>query len=163
MWITADLGAAVTHKHMWKVETQFAVRLGGNTYINTPNLIVYKNEPLFRVRRGDDGTLGIDFDVYDKAGNRIAKFVKGVVVDGDKGKYLIESGHDTYTVKERATDRIVARVQRKGVAGAELDVWVNTYLPNGFLLNAGPTATNLGGATVVGTTFKNCGAGISVA
>lgn len=36
---------------MWTVEDRFSVKLGGNTYINTPNLVVYKGEPLFRMYR----------------------------------------------------------------------------------------------------------------
>src|SRR3990172_6626421 len=126
---------------MWKVETEFAVRLGGNTYINTPNLVVFKGTPVFRIRRSDDGMLGIDFDVFDAKGQRVATFAKGVVVQGDQANYQIDSGHDSYTVTERSTGRVIARVQRRGVQGAELDVSVRMYLPNGFLLDAGPQAT----------------------
>ena len=147
---------------MWKVETKFAVRLGGNTYINTPNLIVYKGTPVFRIRRSDDGTLGIDFDVFDKNGQRVATFAKGIVVQGDEANYKIETGHETYSVTERSASRVIARVQRRGVQGAELDVHVHMYLPNGFLLDAGPQATNLGGATLTGNVFENCGAGIAI-
>ena len=68
---------------MWSVEKEFSVKLGGNTYINTPNLIVYKGDPIFKLKRSDeDGILGIDFDVFDNAGNRVATFRKGVVVQG---------------------------------------------------------------------------------
>lgn len=147
---------------MWNVETKFAVRLGGNTYVNTPNLIVYKGTPVFRIRRGDDGTLGIDFDVFDKNGQRVATFAKGIVVQGDEANYKIESGHETYSVTERSSSRVIARVQRRGVQGAELDVHVHMYLPNGFLLDAGPQATNLGGVTLTGNVIENCGAGIAI-
>ena len=117
---------------------------------------------MFRIRRGEDGMLGIDFDVYDKAGKRIAKFAKGVVVDGDTANYVVESGHETYMVTDQSSGRVIARVQRRGVQGVELDVWVKMYLPNGFLLDAGPTATNLGGVTLTGNIFENCGAGIAI-
>jgi hypothetical protein len=53
-------------------------------------------------------------------------------------------------------------VQRRGVEGAELDVHVHMYLPNGFLLDAGPDRTNLAGATLIGNVFENCGAGIAI-
>jgi hypothetical protein len=148
---------------MWKVETKFAVRLGGNTYINTPNLIVYKGTPLFRIRRSEqDGILGIDFDVHDSTGKRVAIFAKGVVVQGDKGNYDIETGHEQYKVTERSSGRVVAQVRRRGVEGAELDVAVRMYLPDGFFLDAGPDATNLGGGTLIGNVFENCGAGIAI-
>lgn len=148
---------------MWKVETEFAVRLGGNTYINTPNLVVFQGTPIFRIRRSDDdGMLGIDFDVFDAKGQRVATFAKGVVVQGDQANYQIDGSHDAYSVTERSSGRVIARVQRRGVQGAELDVHVHMYLPNGFLLDAGPQATNLGGVTMSGNTFKNCVAGIAI-
>jgi len=147
---------------MWKVEDKFRVRLGGNTYIDTPNLIVFRGESLFRIRRGDDGMLGIDFDVFDNQGKRVATIAKGAVVQGDNDKYNIESGHETYTVTEKTSGRVITRVQRRGVEGAELDVWVNTYLPNGQLLAATPTVTNLGGFQMTGCTFERCGAGIAI-
>ncbi|WP_140637461.1 hypothetical protein [Methylibium rhizosphaerae] len=106
--------------------------------------------------------LGIDFDVFDAKGQRVATFAKGVVVQGDQANYQIDGSHDAYSVTERSSGRVIARVQRRGVQGAELDVYVHMYLPNGFLLDAGPQATNLGGVTMSGNTFKNCGAGIAI-
>ncbi len=52
---------------MWKVEKDFKVILGGNTYINVPNLVAYKGKPLFKIeRRESDGLLGISFDIYNQ-------------------------------------------------------------------------------------------------
>ncbi len=150
---------------MWNVESNFSVRLGGNTYVNTPNLIVYKNKSIFSIRRNDDdGMLGIDFDVFDENGQRIATFAKGVVVQGNQTNYEIISGHDTYSVTERATSRVIACVRRRGVQSAELDVNVRMYLPDGFLLDAGPDATNLQNGSLIfsGNMFMNSHAGISI-
>ena len=136
--------------------------MGGNTYINTPNLIVYKGSSIFQVRRSDDGMLGIDFDVFDLAGKRIATFKKGIVAQGDTENYRIESSHEIYSVTEKSSGRVIAHVQRRGVQGAEMDVQVRMYLPNGFLLDAGPLSTNLGGITMTGGVIKDCGAGIVI-
>jgi hypothetical protein len=133
-------------EHMWVVEKEFAIHLGGNTYINTPNLVVYKGTSIFRIRRDDnDGMLGIDFDVFDANGQRVATFAKGVIVQGDEANYQIDGSHEAYSVTERSSGRVLAHVQRRGVRGAELDVHVHMYLPNGFLLDARPNATNVGG------------------
>jgi len=148
---------------MWKVENEFSIRLGGNTYINTPDLIVFQGKSIFQIRRSDeDGMLGIDFEVFDAHGKRVAIFKKGIVVQGDKENYIIDSGHETYSVTEKSTGRVVARVQRRGVKDAGLDVQVHMYLPNGFLLDAGPQTINLGGIKMTGNVFKNCGAGIAI-
>ena len=106
--------------------------------------------------------LGIDFEVFDSKGQRIATFKKGIVVQGDKENYTVESGHDAYAVTEKSSGRTIARVQRRGVQGAELDVQVHMYLPNGFFLDAGPQSTNLGGMTMTGNTFRSCGAGVVI-
>jgi hypothetical protein len=137
--------------------------LGGNTYINTPNLVVYKDEPLFRIRRSEeDGMLGIDFDVFDSSGSRVATFRKGVVVQGDEQHYEIESSHSEYTVKEKSSGRLIANVKRRGVEGAELEASVHLYTHDGFLFDATPTETNLGGMKITGSTIKDCGAGIVI-
>ncbi len=147
---------------MWNIESEFTVRLGGNLYINVPNLVVFKGTPLFRMRRSDDGMLGIDFEVFNAKGECVATFAKSIVVFGDEAQYEISSGHETYSVKERASGRVIVSVQRRGVKGAELDVNVTMYLPNGFLFQATPERTNMGGMTLVGNTFKNCANGIVV-
>lgn len=147
---------------MFKLAGFPTVRFGGNTYINVPNLVVYRGTPLFRLRRLDDGMLGIDFEVHDANGRRIATFAKSVVVDGDATNYLIETGHAVYSVTERATGRVMARVQRRGVEGAELDVHVQLYLPNGFLLDAGPEQTNLGNTSLRSNLVMGAPVGIAI-
>lgn len=148
---------------MWKVAKEFSVRLGGNTYINTPNLVVYEGESLFQMRRSDsDGMLGIDFDVFDAKKNRVATFRKGIVVQGDAKNYDIKTGHEEYSVTEKTTGRIIASVKRRGVEGAELEVSVRLYTPDGFLFDATPTKTNVGGMVMTGCTIKDCGAGIVI-
>jgi hypothetical protein len=58
---------------MWNIESEFSVKLGGNTYINTPNLVVYKGQSLFKIYRSEsEGILGIDFDVFNSQKRRVA-------------------------------------------------------------------------------------------
>ena len=148
---------------MWKMETEFTVKLGGNTYINTPNLIVYKGTPVFKILRSEQtGRVGIDFDVYDSKGARVATIARGIIVQGDTANYTITKGNEEYTVKENSTNRQIVSVKRRGVQGAELEVSVDLYMPSGFHLNATPTHTNIGGMTVSGCNFQNCEAAIAV-
>ncbi|MBM4137395.1 MAG: hypothetical protein FJ241_11265 [Nitrospira sp.] len=149
---------------MWKIETKFSVKLGGNTYINTPNLVVYKGEPLFRIYRSEsDGILGIDFDIFNSQKKRVATIRKSIVVQGDANNYEIKTGHDEYSVTEKNSGRLIASVKRRGVQGAELEVTVHLYTPDGFLFDATPTQTNVGGMMMTGCTIKDCGAGIVIA
>jgi hypothetical protein len=93
---------------MWEVEKEFSIKLGGNTYINTPDLIVYKGQSIFTVRRSEDGILGIDFDVFNSKGEKVAVFKKGIVVHGDTENYSINSSHSEYSVVEKDTGHIIA-------------------------------------------------------
>lgn len=148
---------------MWKMEKEFVVKLGGVTYINTPNLIVCKGQSLFRIRRSEnEGILGIDFDMYDSKGAKVATVANAIVVQGDKTKYTITTGHDEYTVKENSTGRLIASIKRRGVQGAELEVSVDLYTPSGFHLMATPTKTNIGNLTLGVGVIKDCGAGIVI-
>jgi hypothetical protein len=148
---------------MWNIESEFSVKLGGNTYINTPNLVVYKGQSLFKIYRSEsDGILGIDFDVFDSQKKRIATIRKGIVVEGDADNYDIKTGHDEYVVTEKNSGRLITSIKRRGVQGSELEVSVRLYTPDGFLFDASPTQTNLGGIMMTGSIFKNCGAGIVI-
>ncbi len=148
---------------MWKIENEFSVKLGGNTYINTPNLVVYKGTPLFQIKRSEsEGILGIDFDIFDAAGKRVATVRNGIVVEGDSQNYQIESGHEEYKVTEKKTGRLITSIKRRGVADAELEVSVNLYTPDGFLFDATPNETNIGGAMLRGNTIKDCAVGIGI-
>ncbi len=58
---------------MWTVEDHFKVIIGGNTYIDVPNLVVYKGQTLFTLKRHDEnGELGIYFELYDAEGKHVA-------------------------------------------------------------------------------------------
>jgi len=148
---------------MWKIEKEFSVKLGGNTYINTPNLIVYKGEPLFKIYRSEsDGILGIDFDLFNNSGKRIATIRKGIVVQGNTESYIIKSSHEEYQVIEKVTQKVIASVKRRGIESTELEVSVHLYTSDGFLIDATPIKTNIGGMIMTGCVIKNLGAGIVI-
>lgn len=150
---------------MWKVEPNFTIRLGGNIFQNVQDLIRYRDESLFTVRRSDsDGMLGIDFDVRDPVGARIATVRKGVIVQGNEKDYEIVTGHGVYSLILRVNQRQILRIERRGVEGAELDVSVRMYLPNGQLLDLSPTETRINqtGTVIGGSTIRDAGVGIQI-
>ena len=148
---------------MWHVENEFKVIIGGNTYINTPNIVVYKGVSLFTIRRSEDGLLGIDFDIFDKQGKRVATIRKGVIVQGNQSEYTITTGMDRYTLTENKTGTIICDIKKRSQATqAEIEVSVKLYTPDGFLFDATPTGTNLPGIKMSGNIISNCGAGIVI-
>lgn len=163
----APLNSIVIFKNeetaMWQIENEFSVKLGGNTYINTPNLIVVQGESLFKIYRSEsDGILGIDFDVYNSSRAKVATIRKGIVVSGDEAAYEISSSHEKYSVTDKSSGKEIVSVQRRNVSGAELEVSVELYTKTGFLINATPTSTNVGGMMMTGNVFKDCGAGLVI-
>jgi hypothetical protein len=140
---------------MWEVENNFKVRLGGNTYINVPKLVVYKDQTLFTLKRHDEnGYLGIYFEIYDADGNHIASVKRNEIYYGDKEKYQIDGSMNRYVFSERESGRVICDIRKREDAHpAELDVSVRLYTPSGFLFDATPEQTNLPGSVIRGNIF----------
>lgn len=140
---------------MWEIEDHFKVRVGGNTYIDTPDIIVYKGQSLFTLKRhSDNGYLGIYFEIYDSVGQRVASVKRNEIYFGDKEQYEIAGSLNRYVFKERSTGRILCDIKRREDSyPAELDVSAALYTPDGFLILATPQQTNIGGITLTGNTF----------
>jgi hypothetical protein len=150
---------------MWNTPEHFRAKLGGNYYIDTPNMIVAHGENLFRLRRREeDGLLAIDFDIYDATGAKVATIRNGNIVDHDGAGYTASKEHHRYTLTEDATGRVVCDIKKvsKAENGSEIEVSVDLFTKKGFHLIAGPEETNLGGAVFRGNTIQGCGAGIVV-
>lgn len=149
---------------MWYKEDKFIVKLGSNFYENTPNLIVYKGENLFVIKRSEgNGLLGIDFNIYDEKGNKIAVVKEGRIYSGDEKKFEIIKTKDEYILKNRETGAMICDIKKRSMADhAELDVNVSLYTKDGFLINATPESTNIGSNAFRGNYIKDCGAGIVV-
>lgn len=144
---------------MWEMEERFKVRLGGNDYFNTPNLVAFKGQPLFKVlRRDSDGMLGIDFDVHDASGKKVAVIRNSKIVDGDSA-YEISREASVHSVIDKSSGKTIAMVARKA---GQLEVTIDTYLPNGARFLAGPESTNLDGLTMTGNTIMDCGTGLAI-
>ena len=149
---------------MWHVEDRFRAIIGGNTYVNVANLVVYRGTSLFTLkRRKSDGQLGIDFDVFDKSGARIATVRGNRIVQGNEDDYEIIREADRYAVVEKATGKVICDIRRRSQAPeSELEVSVELYTPEGFLFKATPKETNIKGIALRGNVFENLGAGIVI-
>ena len=149
---------------MWYKEDNFSVIIGGNKYINVPNILVYKGDPIFKITRAKSSDqLGIDFDIYDSKKNKIAVVRNGRIYKGDKDKYAVEILSDRYTLTDNVTGKILCSIRKRSAAGnSELDVVVQLYMKDGFLFEATPNKTNIGSNTLIGCTISNCPNGIVI-
>ncbi|MEZ4970468.1 MAG: hypothetical protein R2814_12585 [Flavobacteriaceae bacterium] len=149
---------------MWYKEDNFKVKIGGNYYIDTPNIIVYKGESLFSIVRAESTELlGINFVIHNNSGSKIATVKQGRIYEGDKDLYTVHIAQDSYTLIEKESGRTICDIKKRKLAEqSELEVTVNMYTKDGFLIEATPTGTNIGTSTIQGSTFKNCGAGIAI-
>ncbi len=149
---------------MWEVENQFIVKIGSNIYINVPEIIVYDNEPLFKiVRAKNTNLLGVDFDIYDKKGDKVATVRRGMIVQGDENNYIIRKDFDHFTAKEKSSGRMICEIKKRDKAGnAELELNVHMYTKDGFLLKATPEGTNVKNLLLKNTTIKNCVRGLDI-
>lgn len=150
---------------MWKVPKHFSVRIGGITYIDVANLVAYKGEPLFTLKRHDDnGYLGIYCDIYDAQGKRVAAVRRNEIYFGDKEAYKIDGTATRYILSDRATGRVICDIAHGfDAAPWELAVAVHLYTPSGFLFDATPDGTNLpGNISIRNSVIQNCTFGIVV-
>ncbi len=151
---------------MWQVEDKFRVIIGGNTYINVPNIVVYKETPLFTMKRSEsDGSLEIDLEIFDEKGARIATVRRGMIVQGNQDAYEIKEEADRYSVMEKATGQVICDIRKRAQAeNTELEVSVKLYTPDGFLFEATPEHTNLAQSILLsGNVFQNMSTGILIA
>jgi len=150
---------------MWTIETKFKVKIGGNYYIDTPNVIVAAGEPLFRIhRRDEDGLLAVDFDVYDSGRKKVATIRNAHVVSGNKADYEFKKEHHRYWVIEKSSGRVICDVRQVAAAedSCELEVAVDLFTKSGFHIVADPEQTNIGGFVMRGCTTSNCAAGLVI-
>jgi hypothetical protein len=160
--VNASHDKAGTKMTKLTVPSEFTVILGGTKFTNCMDLIAYKGKMLFTMRRGQDGTLDIDFDVYDRS-VKIATFRNGMVAEGDESKYDIRSGQDEYAVARKSNGQVMAKVQRRKGEEAQLDVFVDLVLPDGFVFKATPTEMRLRGQKqIMGGHLRNCEVGIPI-
>ena len=149
---------------MWLKEREFKIRLGGNTYINVPTLIAFKDEPLFTVyRQEESGQVGIDCEVYDANGRKIASVRRNNIYIGDAQSFEVTRSDDRISLTDKQTGSILADVRKHSQAlPAELDVAVRTYAPDGSLLDLTPDYSNIRTNVFVGCTIENCPVGIGL-
>jgi hypothetical protein len=149
----------------WIVPEHFKVIIGGNMYIDCPVIIDYKGQSLFELRRSNtDGYLGINFDLYGSEGKRVGTVRNAVFVPPVPEGYSVQHGADHYILTEDVTGRIICdiRLRHKAQSDAEIEIAAEMYMPDRFLLRFTPKQTNLGGLTLRGNTFRNCGAAIKI-
>lgn len=148
---------------MQLVDGNFAVRLGGNYYINVPTLVAFDNMPLFLLGRLNDGYLGIDFEVYDAEQKKVASVKHNNIYFGDKSAYTLGGDADSLTFVSKESNETLINIRKRAAAGnVDLDVSVHTYLPNGKLLELRPDGSNLGGLGLIGNKFIGCRIGIAI-
>ena len=128
-----------------KVQEHFVVRLGGNDYLDTPNLIVYKGEPILKVTRDESNDeLKVEAEIFDSEGRCKAQVEGTRLVKGDPQAVDIRSTENNYTIRDRSNDRVVCEIRRRaGQQKMDLDVSVLMHAPDGFLIHANPAQSNV--------------------
>lgn len=150
---------------MWIKEQEFAVRLGGNTFINVPVIMAFKGEPLFQIFRSDGNyELAIDFEVFNSKGEKIATVKKNRIYPhhAHKAAFTIDGTENTLRLTDKSTGTILVEIKKGLAAQSGLDVSLNTYLPDGRLLSATPEGCSLPGIFFGNNTIQNCKVGISL-
>lgn len=128
-----------------KIQEHFIVRLAGNDYTDTPNLLAAGGEPILRVRRdARSGDLDVDLDIFDDKGREKAVIRKASLVKGDPKEFEVRMTDNSFTVFDRKAARTVCDIRRRADArDMDLTVSVLTHTPDGFLVHANPEQSNV--------------------
>lgn len=129
-----------------KVPENFRTRIAGNIYENTPDLLVCDEQTILRVEReARSGRLKVRLAIFDEDGRRKATVENDKVTNGRKKAYSVSMTHSSFSVHENSTGRTVCHLQRCAPARRmDIDAFVMTHSPDGFLIHASPVQTNLG-------------------
>ena len=132
-----------------------AIKLGGVYMIDSEKPILCRNHLIFTVPKSNNNPyrephnlIGISFDVYNANGKIIAKVTEGRLTYGDKNRFVIESTSDEFLLQEKNTSWLICRILKPGPPhklqyDCELWMWMNLYMPNGFLFQATPEEMNV--------------------
>lgn len=147
---------------MWYKEDKFIIKIGSNTYENVPNLIVYKGENIFTIYRAESTEIiGIDFEIYNSKGEKVATVRQGRIYSGVKENYEIIFNQYEYLLIEKESGRVICEIKKRIKTDIfELEVNVSLYTKDGFLINATPEKTNLGGIQMRECHFANLNSAI---
>ncbi|MDZ7644507.1 MAG: hypothetical protein U5K76_10025 [Woeseiaceae bacterium] len=128
-----------------KIQKHFVVRIGGNVYSDTPNLLACKGEPLLKVTRNDrNGELDVELGIYDERGRERAVVRQDDVSGGNEDQFDVRMTDNRYTVTDRKNERVICDIRRRAHArDMDLDVSLLMHTPEGFLVHANPDQTNI--------------------
>lgn len=131
---------------MMKVQEHFIVRLGGNDYLDTPNLIVCKGHPILTLTRDEKSDeLRVEAKIFDSTGRKKAVISDTKLLEGDPEAVDVRSTESNYTIRDKSSDRTVCEIRRRaGKQKEDLDVSVLMHTPEGFLIHANPLQSNVG-------------------
>lgn len=148
---------------MMKVPKNFKTRIGGNFYVNTPNLVVCSGTTILRVeRKDDDGELHVQLIIFDSSGAQKAVVKDTTLIKGKSDDYSIRTTDNNYSVLENATGRVICKLQRcAATRSMDLDAFVLTHTPEGFFIHANPVQTNVG-TKATGETYADLNAALEV-
>lgn len=146
---------------MMKVPKNFKTRIGGNFYVNTPNLVVCSGTAILRVERAEpSGELHVKLAIFDSSGRQRALVKDTKLTKGRRKDYSIQSTDSNYSVRENATGRVICKLQRcAATRSMDLDAFILAHTPDGFFIHANPVQTNIG-TKATGKTYQDLDAAL---
>jgi len=135
------------------------VLLGSNVIDDCDAALVVNGTEVFRLReRMGNERLACDFDVRDKAGNRLVKVAKNNVVFAAQGYGVKNLARESSVVDPNG--KVIARVEETGLNTVKIsgEFWIGSYH-----VVITDQALILGGYILSGKTLSGCGKAISLA
>jgi hypothetical protein len=138
------------------------VNIGSNLVSNTTGIIrvAGAHEPLMRVERGNDGQLLLTVDVYNQAGERVAKLRHNAWVYNDTGDYEVTTHPQHLTLRNTKTGQTVVQVVVVDQDRIKIPSGI-LYAPIGghetIRIAITPDSLHFGGVQLAGNTIEGFG------
>lgn len=117
-----------------------AVKIGGGTFINMKHIIVFQETDVCDIASRNDSII-VNMQFYDQNGKILAKVVNSKIADKSNVYFDLKYSNTEFTLVSKETKQLVCLVKRgynSLLSRCELQVWMDTYLPNGFYMKCTP-------------------------
>jgi len=117
-----------------------AIKIGGGTFINMKHIIVYHGTDVCDIKSRNDSIV-VTMQFYESSGKLLATVVNSGLKEKNNNDLELKYSDSEFTLISKSTKQIFCLIKKNFDPHAkrcELQVWMDTYLPQGFYLRCTP-------------------------
>jgi hypothetical protein len=138
------------------------LNIGSNIFLNTSGILnVQGKEQIFLEIGARDSQLLLTMDIYDSAGDHIAKLRRNAWAFNKEEKFEITTDPSFLKLIDKISGEIVVEVNVVGINEIQI-LHGNVYTQSGQLLEITPQFWRIGGMKMGGNVMDSCGVAVAI-